>query len=451
MKAINNKIWFISLLFCTLSLKAHANWQIIGDIVELETPIILEQIDDNSQEFVYVGKMTNQLFKITDGVQTYIHECGESDPLGESILLREANPDERGLRIRYVGLQDYFKVTLHVTEDTKSIEVERIEPAKNVYIMGGPFNKAANNWNLQDAVELEIDNKNPFIFYYKGDIRYNVVGDERGSFKILKGRSWGENYHPAASGNVPLAQAIGTPQKIRLGGEDNKWTIPSDQSGDGYYEIKIDLLNLTITVEKFVQNIIQNPFPLAIYIVGDAMPCGWNNEHPMMMAKIEDGVYHWGGKVSQGEFKFLQRRNTWERCYVATSANEKVFSGKEHDVVYEENYTIQGNDYKFVIPQEGMCNLTLNLNTMKLKVDGLPTTNIANNDNGITLFTNNGKLFLISKDNKPIKAHIFDISGIVIAQKTFVGNAEFTLSKGCYIVLLNNEAGIVAKTKAIVL
>lgn len=445
MKVINKKVLFFAILFSVSSLTTNAtDWRIIGDAVEQGTQAVLVQSSGNSQEFVYVGKLSNQQFKITDGVKTYIHDCGDNDPLGDSILLREeTDSNDKGLRIRYVGQQDYFKITLNVTRNTKSIEAERIIPPKNVYVMGGPFNNDVKSWKLQDAIELEHDKDNPFVFYYKGNIRYNELGDEKGSIKFLKGKSWGENYHPYVSGDVPLAQAIKTPMKIRLGGEDNKWTIPADRSGDGYYKIKIDLLNLTITVEEFIHNIDNNPFPLAVYIVGDAMPCGWNNEHPMAMKKVEEGIYQWKGKVTKGQFKFLQRRGTWERCYVATSVDKQVFSDEEYDIVYEESYFVQGNDYKFVVPEAGESNFTVNLNTMKLSLTDQPVSYVGEiqADNGITFYSSKGKLFLKSEHSQPLQAHIFSVEGRAVAKKSFIGSTDFLLAKGFYIVVLTNDKG----------
>jgi len=441
MKAFYIKLLFLVYLLCFFSLNVHADWFITGEAVTEGTQVILTENPSNNKEFIYVGKLANRPFKITDGTKNYIHNCGDSDPLEQTIALREETESaEKGLRIRYVGQYDYFKVVLTVTRNEKTLTVQRVNPAKNLYIMGGPFSNNATNWQLHDAIELEQDIENPFVFYYKGDIRYNPVGDERGSFKILNGRSWSDGFHPTVSGNQPLAQAA----KMRQGGEDNKWTIPADRSGDGYYEIKINTLDLTISVEKFVQNIIVSPPPLVVYITGSAMTCGWNNEHPIAMQKKEDGVFQWQGIVSPGEFKFLHRRGSWTRCYVATSANEKILSGKEHNIVYEENYFSQGNDYKFVISEEGESLFTLNINTMKLIVDGQPATGIDKvyDDNGITFFTENGKLIIRSEYEYQLQANVFAIDGRKVAVTTFVGSTEIPLCKGCYVVLLHNKQGV---------
>lgn len=438
MKTIYQKILFLVILFCCGSLTARADWQITGDAVPQGTQAVLQPNPDNSQEFIFVGKLTDSQFKITDGAKTYVHNCGDSDPLDQPVVLREqVSTDETGLRIRYVGKYDYFKVTLTVTSTEYAITATRIMPPKHVYIMGGPFNHNAANWLLDGAVELDQDAENPFVFYYRGDIRYNPVGSEGGNMKILVGRSWSTNYHPDASGNVPLSEA----SKMRLGGDDNKWSIPSDRSGDGHYVIRVDMLNLTIQVEEFIHNVDETP--LAIFIVGDAMLCGWSNTTPMMMQKTQSGIYQWEGTTLQGQFKFLQRKGTWSRCYVATSSNEQIVPGNQNNLVYEENYLNgNGNDYKFVLPDAGEYHFTVDLNTMKLLVRDL-ATHVENPkaDNGILFFSEEGKLFLKSHDEQRLQADVFGFDGREIAHRTFVRNTEIPLPQGCYFVLVRNGSG----------
>jgi len=91
---------------------------------------------------------------------------------------------------------------------------------------------------------MERDTLKPFVFYYRGELRYNTFGDEPGNIKFLVGRTWNDNYHPAGTTNVPLLQAT----KIRRNGDDTKWTIPEDRSGDGYYAITVNTLDETIEV-----------------------------------------------------------------------------------------------------------------------------------------------------------------------------------------------------------
>ncbi len=440
MYPINKKILILSFLIIVFSLNLFAEWQIKGDAVIGGGQAAFTQNSENNQEFVYVGKLTNQHFKITDGEKTFVPDCGDNDPLEQSILLREeTETNETGMRIRYVGKNDYFKVTLTIGRKDKNLFVERITPPSNIYIMGGPFNLNVSNWLLEDAVELERSEENPFVFYYKGDIHFNPVGDEGGSIKFLLGRSWSSNYHPDVSSDVPLNKA----SKMRLGGNDNKWYIPADRSCDGYYVIKINTLDLTISIEEFVPN--KDETPLAIFIVGDAMECGWSNTVPKMMKKIQSGIYQWNGTTLLGQFKFLQRKGSWQKCYVATIPNEEVILGSDHNIVYEENYLNGGgNDYKFVMPISGEYQFTVNLNTMKMRVEEPLTGSISpslSTDQGIVFFSKNGKLFINSNNDQVFQAIIYSIDGKIISKKTFVNNTDISLPKGFYIVHLNNSSG----------
>jgi hypothetical protein len=245
MLTIQRIILIFITLICLSSFDARAAWSITGDAVG-DNAAVLVPNPANNQEFIFVGKLKNSYFKITDGMDTYVVNCGDNDPLGQNLVLRKQdNPSETGLRIRYVARKDMFKVTLKVTRNSKQIIAERLTPPKELYIMGGPFNNNPSNWLLSDALEMERDADNPFIFYYRGQIRYNSFGDEPGNIKFLLGKSWNDNYHPAGTTDVPLLQAT----KIRLNGSDTKWTIPEDRSGDGYYIIKINTLEETIAVE----------------------------------------------------------------------------------------------------------------------------------------------------------------------------------------------------------
>ncbi|KAA6302991.1 MAG: hypothetical protein EZS26_000886 [Candidatus Ordinivivax streblomastigis] len=235
---------FIALI-CVSSLSAQNDWRITGDAVN-GNPVVCVQNPNNNQEFVFVGKLSNQYFKITDGVDRYVVNCGDNDPLEQTLTLRRENdPSETGLRIRYVAHNEFFKVTIKATRSTTQIVAERLVPPQSLYIMGGPFNHHDPNWLLEDAIEMERDADNPFVFYYRGEIRYNTFGDERGSIKFLLGKTWDNNYHPVGSTNVLLLQA----SKMRLNGADTKWTIPENRSGDGNYVIKLNTLEETIEVD----------------------------------------------------------------------------------------------------------------------------------------------------------------------------------------------------------
>lgn len=445
MKRLKNCIVALALLSGGMLPAAGAEWRLVGDTAELAAPVVFSPVSDKENQFVYMGPMTDALFKVSDGTTRYIQECGSNNPLGDSIPLREADPDERGMSIRYADKTQVYRLTLTVDGEEKSLKAERIELPKNLYIIGGPFNREIQFWKFQDAKQLVPDAEYPYIFYYKGVMRYNDEGDECGSFMFIPHLTWDDKYHPAPTGDCPIAGKTGQPLDMRLNGEDNKWTIPADRSGDGYYEIKVDLLHMTMTVEKFEPDLIEEPFPLAVFATGAAMPCGWDNAHPMLMEPVADGVYRWRGEVQAGDFKFLRRRGTWERCYVATTRDEPVRPGEEHDVVYEYSSFVEGNDYKFTIAATDPCILTLDLNRMKLRVDNDETTGSGiepvQQQGEITCYTWDHTLSLRSTLPSQLQARVFSLDGRLVSARAFVGRTDMALARGCYVVMVCDEQG----------
>ena len=443
MRYLNIIITALSLGWATTAV--CADWKIVGDTTEWQIPFT--PLDDDGKEFVYVGGMSADAFKITDGTTMYLHACGSNNPLGDSITLREAGVDERGLCIRYAGKEDMFRLTLSVDGDVKSLKAERVEHPRNLYIHGGPFNLDAGDWQIQDAVLLTTDPERPYVFWYKGDLHYNEIGAEGGSFKLLQKHDWGDNYHPEGTGNVSLSEAIGKPLKMRLNGEDSKWTIPADHSGDGYYEIEVDVVNLTLTVTKFVPG--EARYPRAVFAVGAALPCGWplDNTTAMQMDSVEDGVYEWAGYVTEGDFKFTMRHGSYGRCWVSTVENQPVFSGEEYDVVYEENYFAGGDahDYKFVITQEGISKLRLDLTKMKFTVEGQPSAEPSQVDvvkeEHVICYSREGRLFLMADCDERMRMNIFSVDGRRVAGGVFVRATDVELPAGSYIVVLEKGSG----------
>ncbi|MDR2042569.1 MAG: Ig-like domain-containing protein, partial [Tannerella sp.] len=241
---------------------------------------------------------------------------------------------------------------------------------EHLYLIGGPVNTHYPNWLLEDAIQMERDAENASLFRYKGYLVYNTIGQEGGNIKFLTGQAWDPAYHPDGTENTALSQALKTPLKMRSGGADTKWTIAQNGSENGYYEISIDTQNETICVDSFLYSPVA--YPAKIFITGNAVPCGWESGTPETMTPVDKqyGVYSWSGTVSQGEFKFLKVKGSWEYCYVATTESESIVFGQAHPIAYEENYSsVGGNDYKFVIPEAGKCTIIADLRAMTVTVN----------------------------------------------------------------------------------
>jgi len=359
------KIIFILIVACSVFTLNAKTWSIIGKALENDTTL-LEQDATNPNLYKYVGKLINMSFKLFDGVDYYIPTCGMNDPFDQQVSLeKQADESQTGFRVSYVSSNKLYRISL-TDGATPKLIVEKIKSYEHIYLIGGPVNTHDPNWLLGDARELEKDSENPFIFYYRGFLKYNTFGEERGAIKFLTSNlAWDPSFHPKGSSNVPLAQA----SKMSLGGADTKWEIPADGSGNGYYVIKLNTLDETISVEKFQPANVD--YPANIFITGNAMPCGWDNVTPETMTptNIFDGKYSWTGNVLPGQFKFLKNKGSWGSCYVSTINDQPAVYDQAFPLVSEfEYYNNGGKDYKFLITESGRCVINVDLAAMQILV-----------------------------------------------------------------------------------
>ena len=176
---------------------------------------------------------------------------------------------------------DYFKKIM-LTFIAALLLLPMFAQPEHVYMIGGPTNKHNPNWLLDHKVELTKDASNPFLFHFKGHLAYNWRGDEAGNIKFLTQNDWANGYHPNYTENKLLT---GTTD-MRQGGDDTKWFIPADRTGDGYYDFTLNTQDMTLTVNEFRHDL----NPEKIYVVGGAVPCGWNNNAPELMTRPNPAV-----------------------------------------------------------------------------------------------------------------------------------------------------------------
>jgi len=415
-------------------------WSILGKAFGKDTTL-LEQDATNPNLYKFVGNLTTVSFKLFNGVDKYLPTCGMSDPLDQQVgLEKQADPSQSGFRVSYASTNKPYRISLTDGVSPKLI-VEKVTTYEHIYIIGGPVNTHDPNWLLADARELEKDPVNPFIFYYRGFLKYNTMGDERGAIKFLASNtSWDPSFHPAGSANVPLAQAA----KMSLGGADTKWEIPADGSGNGYYVIKLNTLNETISIEQFDHANVD--FPSNIFITGDAMPCGWDNVAPEIMVptNILEGKYSWTGNVLPGQFKFLKNKGSWGSCYVSTVNDQPVVYNQLFPIVYEfEYYNNGGNDYKFVMTESGRCSINIDLAGMKMMVkkENLNSSENVKMSDEVIITANASKIAVKSTSAFKKNLAIYGIDGRKIYSKSFVYDSEITLPKGSYVVKVDDSRG----------
>ena len=108
-----------------------------------------------------------------------------------------------------------------------------------------------------------------------------------------------------------------------------------------------------------------------VFIAGDALPSGWNNNNPEVMTPMEgqDGVFIWTGRVVPGEFKFLLEKGHWTNCFNAqTEGGEPIVLGSQHNLVHIPNYIETGGDHPFKVTETALYSITVNTNTMIMEV-----------------------------------------------------------------------------------
>lgn len=104
-----------------------------------------------------------------------------------------------------------------------------------------------------------------------------------------------------------------------------------------------------------------------LYIVGTAVPGGWNiGATPM--DRIDRGVFTWTGKLTAGEpFKFMNSNDGWHKHVVATSKDELIKEGEIHHLDFYANWQLPDMyDNKFKVEKTGEYVITVDLRSMSV-------------------------------------------------------------------------------------
>jgi hypothetical protein len=475
------KIFFIVAFCCILNLSIFAQPEslyIIGGPFNANKPnwifrdvVPLDKDSENPYVFYYRGYIGYNTFGDEPGnfkILTSNNSWDGYHPDGNDNQLIGTDQVGKTLNIRFGGADTkwsipsdrsgdgYYSIKIDTQNNTFTIEsftaVSSAEFPVGLFCVGGPFIIDDPLWSVDEAKKLERDAVDPNLFHFRGYLEHNQWGNEPGNFKILiNARDWSDSFHPGnTEENVSLCSAIKQYLPVRRNGSDNKWYLPEDGSGNGYWEFSINAENQTLRVDSFVQDF---DYFDHVYITGSAMPCGWTDSNPEVMNKISRGIYSWTGTLNVGEFKFLKYLNSWTSCYVANSSDESVILNNEHDIVYEKNYNKLGNDYKFAINDENankQVTITLNLITKKMTVSHVINNISSYEKPSVNIYTQNRKIFINGLTNESYRAQIFSIDGKKISQKIFSGNTELLVQPGKYIVKIAKRDNKVILSKVVI-
>ena len=106
-----------------------------------------------------------------------------------------------------------------------------------------------------------------------------------------------------------------------------------------------------------------------LYIVGDATPYSWDIGGTPDMQKIDEGVFRWTGKLTEGkEFKFMNSRE-WHKHIVSSTSDQKIEAGHTYDLDFYADRALDGSkDRKFKPAATGEYTVYVDLRSMKMTV-----------------------------------------------------------------------------------
>ena len=344
--------------------------------------------------------------------------------------------------------------TMTITSFTKA----ESQFTQGLFLMGGPFvnNGEGTDWlKYNNFVRMERDRDNADLFHFRGYMERAQWGNEPGMFKILTKHGWGTEFHPGESNVALTSYTIGQAQTMTLDGNDTKWELPENGSGNGYWEFTVDPVNKTMTVNSFTHDF---DYFTEMYLVGAAMPGGWEAADAVTMTRTSRGVYTWTGTVKAGDFKVIRKKNFSSGCYVANTENEAIVLGTANNLKYERNYMLHGsgNDYKFVIGEADAnkeVTITMDLNTMTLLVEEAknPGTGIDGIEAQLaTVYVQGGQLFIDGEAGVDYTAAVYSLDGREVSRAAFTGSTAIALPQGSYVVTLANPVtGRTSTTKVV--
>ena len=169
-----------------------------------------------------VGKQTHYLAPV----------LADANIVNHGLAWKEAS-DNRDAKWQVVVAEDRYR--FHVYTDRKILRGEIFHPWGELFIGGGA---TASGWKEGKMQLMNQDIDNPYLWTWEGELKRHEGIEEPASFKFQGQDRW----HPKALHPYQADTDILTDKRLRIGGDDTKWTL----SKDGIYRITIDLLNETV-------------------------------------------------------------------------------------------------------------------------------------------------------------------------------------------------------------
>ena len=127
---------------------------------------------------------------------------------------------------------------LHVNPERTTLHGEICQPWGELFIGGGA---TASGWKEGKMQLMHQQTDNPYVWTWEGELKRHDGVEEPTSFKFQGQDRWyPKALHPYAQGTDILND-----RRLRIGGDDTKWSITKD----GVYRITIDIFNEKVQAE----------------------------------------------------------------------------------------------------------------------------------------------------------------------------------------------------------
>ena len=259
-----------------------------------------------------------------------------------------------------VPADGFYSITINT--NTGTIISKELSYHPNLYIIGSA---TVSDWSADLAREMTQDPQNLAIFTWEGTLDRNYdSGFNDAEFKILSVRTfesgWDEIRATSANGdplnsNSFVVEEGGT-------GNDYKWQITDVNRGS--YRITLNLETRSIDFERL-------DFYPNLYVVGDATTKGWNpwsEDLKFTQDETNSELFSFRGNFIPGSFKIHTYVGDWNwGDYIVPTEADQDISATD----YKINRQGQGNDYNWIISEEGMYTITLDqaANTVNIILD----------------------------------------------------------------------------------
>lgn len=226
--------------------------------------------------------------------------------------------------------------------NVKGLTVTPYKPVSStLYIIGGA---TTTGWDNSKSTPLTTDPKTPGGFIYQGTLL-------PGTFKFITNLgSFLPSYNMGADSSKLFYRTSDSQP-------DDQFTI----NEASVYKISVDLLNLTIKIEKLASS----PYS-KLWIIGDAVPKGWNISTPdSMISNPNNGfLFKYNQVLKAGEFKIpTAATGDFSVPFYMPLSNHPDLSQTGVQLVQSG-----GVDYKWNITNPGPYKITLNLLDMSIHI-----------------------------------------------------------------------------------